>query len=604
MDPIVKERINEKLKLVPEKPGSYQMKNKDGIIIYVGKAKNLKRRVSSYFNRVQTGKTLMLVNDIYDLNYYKKIGYTVFINTELESLILEITLIKKYDPKYNILLKDDKSYPYIELSGDKYPTLNIVRNLNRKKNKDRSKYFGPYPNVTAARKTVNIINRVYPLRKCKNLGKELCLYYHIGECLGYCKNDLIDQKEIDDMKSEIISFLNGNKDIITKKLEKDMNKASESLNYEKALELKNILEDINITLSKQRIDLNRNDSFDLFGFYNDDNYLSIQVFFIRDGILFGHHQDIVNSMDDVNESVLEYIIKYYDKGNIIPKEIYVDESIDNELLSNYLDTKVLIPKKGDIKNLLTLAGNNAKDVLRERVENIKKDETKRLNAIKDLEKALNMESIHRIETFDNSHLFGTFYVAGMVVFDDFLPNKNLYRKFKINSDVKDDLSAMKEVLYRRYYKVIMENLDKPDLIIVDGGELQINAAKEIVDSLGLNIRIIGLKKDDRHRTNSIIDEDLKTISIDSKSDLFLFLTRIQDEVHNYAISYHRNIKTKGMFASVLEGAPKIGEKRKKELLKKYGSFKKIKEASIEELEDILGKSVAIEFYEYLKTIDI
>ena len=421
MDPIVKDRINEKLKLVPEKPGSYQMKNKDGIIIYVGKAKNLKRRVSSYFNRVQTGKTLMLVNDIYDFEY-------IVTNTELESLILEITLIKKYDPKYNILLKDDKSYPYIELSGDKYPTLNIVRNLNRKKNKDRSKYFGPYPNVTAARKTVNIINRVYPLRKCKNLGKDLCLYYHIGECLGYCKNDLIDQKEIDDMKSEIISFLNGNKDIITKKLEKDMNKASESLNYEKALELKNILEDINITLSKQRIDLNRNDSFDLFGFYNDDNYLSIQVFFIRDGILFGHHQDIVNSMDDVNESVLEYIIKYYDKGNIIPKEIYVDESIDNELLSNYLDTKVLIPKKGDIKNLLALAGNNAKDVLRERVENIKKDETKRLNAIKDLEKALNMESIHRIETFDNSHLFGTFYVAGMVVFDDFLPNKNLYRK--------------------------------------------------------------------------------------------------------------------------------------------------------------------------------
>ncbi len=596
MDSIIKEKISEKLKLVPEKPGSYQMKNKDGIIIYVGKAKNLKRRVSSYFNRVQTGKTLMLVNDIVDFEY-------IVTNTELESLILEITLIKKYDPKYNILLRDDKSYPYIELTNDKYPTLNVVRNLNRKKNKNKSKFFGPYPNVTAAKKTVEIINRVYPLRKCNTLGKDLCLYYHIGECLGYCKYNLIDPEKIENMKSEISSFLNGNKEIITKRLEAQMNKASEELNYEKALELKRMLDDINITLSKQRIDLNRKDSFDLIGYYNDDNYLSIQIFFIRDGILFGHHQDIVNTLDDIDDSVSEYIIKYYDKGNIIPKEIYVPSNIDNELLENYLNTKVLIPKRGDIKNLLDLATSNAKDVLYEKQENIKKNDERRINAIKDLEKALGIERIFRIETFDNSHLFGTFYVAGMVVFDDFLPNKNLYRKYKITSDVKDDLSAMKEVIYRRYYKVLMENLEKPDLIIVDGGELQINAAKEIIDSLGLNIHIIGLKKDDKHRTSTIVDEDLSEIKIDSKSDLFLFLARIQDEVHNYAISYHRNIKTKGMFASVIEGAPKIGEKRKKELLRKYGSLKKLQEATLEELESILGKSVASEFYEYLRTIE-
>ena len=595
MNPIIKERINEKLKLVPEKPGSYQMKNKDGIIIYVGKAKNLKRRVSSYFNRVQTGKTLMLVNDIVDFEY-------IVTNTELESLILEITLIKKYDPKYNILLRDDKSYPYIELTNDKYPTLNVVRNLNRKKNRNKSKFFGPYPNVTAAKNTVEIINRVYPLRKCKNLGKDLCLYYHIGECLGYCKYDNIDQNKLESMKNEISSFLNGNKDIIAKRLEQQMTKASDELNFEKALEYKKMLDDINITLSKQRIDLNRKDSFDLVGFYNEDNYLSIQIFFIRDGILFGHHQDIVNILDDIDDSVTEYIIKYYDKGNIIPKEIYVPEEIDNTLLENYLNTKVLIPKKGDIKNLIELAKCNAKDVLNERIENIKKSDDRRINAIRDLEKALNMDRVFRIETFDNSHLFGTFYVAGMVVFDNFLPNKNLYRKFKITSDVKDDLSAMKEVIYRRYFKVLMEEEEAPDLIIVDGGELQINAAKEIIDSLGLKIRIIGLKKDDKHRTSTIIDEDLKEIKIDSKSDLFLFLTRIQDEVHEYAISYHRNIKTKGMFSSVLEGAPKIGEKRKKELLKKYGSLKKLKEASIEELEEILGKSVAEEFYKYLLSI--
>ena len=596
MDPIIKEKISEKLKLVPEKPGSYQMKNKDGIIIYVGKAKNLKRRVSSYFNRVQTGKTLMLVNDIYDFEY-------IVTNTELESLILEITLIKKYDPKYNILLRDDKSYPYIELTNDKYPTINIVRNLNRKKNRNKSKFFGPYPNVTAAKNTVELINRVYPLRKCKNLGKDLCLYYHIGECLGYCKYDIVDQEKVDSMKNEITSFLNGNKEIITKRLEEKMNKASEELNFEKALEYKNILDDINITLSKQRIDLNRRDSFDLVGFYNDDNYLSIQIFFIRDGLLFGHHQDIINVLDDIPDSVIEYIIKYYDKGNIIPREIFVSEEIDNELLESYLNTKVSVPKKGDIKNLLELAKNNAKDVLNEKVENIKKSDDRRLNAIEDLKKALNMDRIYRIETFDNSHLFGTFYVAGMVVFDNFLPNKNLYRKFKITSDVKDDLSAMKEVIYRRYYKVLMENLEKPDLIIVDGGELQINAAKEIIDSLGMNIRIVGLKKDDKHRTSTLIDEDLNEIKIDSHSDLFLFLTRIQDEVHNYAISYHRNIKTKGMFASVLEGAPKIGEVRKKELLRKYGSLKKLKEASLEELEEVLGKSVASDFYEYLRSIE-
>ena len=596
MNSSIKDYISNKLKLVPEKPGSYQMKDKDGIIIYVGKAKNLKRRVSSYFNRVQTGKTLMLVNDIVDFEY-------IVTNTELESLILEITLIKKYDPKYNILLRDDKSYPYIELTNDKYPTISVVRNLNRKKNRGKSKFFGPYPNVTAAKRTVEIINRVYPLRKCKNLGKDLCLYYHIGECLGYCKMDKVNMDEVDKMKSDITSFLNGNKDIIAKKIEKDMEKASEELNYEKALELKKMLDDINITLSKQRIDLNRRDSFDLFGYHLIDNYLSIQVFFIRDGILFGHHSDIVNTYGDIEEDLLEYIIKYYDKGNIIPREIFVPWIIDNNLLEEYLNTKVSIPKKGDIKNLLDLACSNAKDVLNEKIENIKRNDDMRMDAIHELEKALNMEKIYRIETFDNSHLFGTFYVGGMVVFDNFLPNKNEYRKFKISVDVKDDLSAMKEVLYRRYFKVLMENLDRPDLIIVDGGELQINAAKEIISSLGLNIRIVGLKKDDRHRTNSLIDEDLKEINIDSKSNLFLFLTRIQDEVHNYAISYHRSIKSKGMFSSLLEGAPNIGEKRKKELLKKYGSLKKLKEASVEELEEVLGKSVASEFYTYLRSIE-
>ena len=412
----------------------------------------------------------------------------------------------------------------------------------------------------------------------------------------------IDKTKLDKMKQEIVSFLNGNKDIIVNRLKEEMNTASENMNYEKALELKNMLEDINITLSKQRIDLNHNYNFDLFGYYNEKNYLSIQVFFIRDGILFGHHSDIFNYVGDVEESITEYIIKYYDKGNIIPKEIVVTDNIDNNILSDYLNTKVFIPQKGDIKNLLNLACSNAKMVLDEKLSTLKRDDDIRLDALKDLENALGYP-VHRIETFDNSHLFGTFYVSGMVVFDDFLPNKNLYRKFKISTDVKDDLAAMKEVIYRRYFRVLMDNLEKPDLIIVDGGENQIRAAKEIIDSLKLDINIIGLKKNEKHRTSSIIDSNLKEIDIDNKSNLFLFLTRIQDEVHNYAINYHRTIKSHGMLSSLLDMVEGIGEKRKKELLRKYGSIKKMKEASLEELEKIVSKNVALELQTFLKNID-
>lgn len=592
----IKKYIKEKLSLVPTLPGSYQMKNKDGIIIYVGKAKNLKNRLKSYFTGTVTGKTLMLVNDIVDFEY-------IVTNSELESLILEITLIKKYDPKYNILLKDDKSYPYIELTDEKYPTLRVVRNLNRKKNKSRSKFFGPYPNVNAARKTVDVINRLYPLRKCNHLGKDVCLYYHIGECLGYCKQDSIDLNKLETMKSEIISFLNGNKDIVTKKIEMDMKKASDELNFEKALELKRMLEDINITLTKQTIDLNKSYNFDLFGYYKNNNYLSVQVFFVREGILFGHHFDIFTIVEEKEEAIIEYVIKFYENGNMIPKEIIVNEGVDNSILNSYLNVKVSVPKKGDIKKLLDLANNNAKTLLLEKEETLKRSDNERLAAIKDLEKALNMEKIFRIEAFDNSHLFGTFYVGGMVVFDDFLPNKDLFRKFKISVDVKDDLSAMKEVIYRRYYRVLMDNLDKPDLIIVDGGEMQVKVAKEIIDSLHLDIRVIGLKKDDKHRTNLIVDSNLKEITVDSKSNLFLFLTKIQDEVHRYAISYHRNIKSRGMLSSLLDMVEGIGEVRKKELLRKYGSLKKMKDASLEELEKILGRNVAINLHEYLKKME-
>lgn len=585
----IKKHIHDKLSLVPELPGSYQMKNKDGIIIYVGKAKNLKRRVKSYFTGRVTGKTAMLVADIVDFDY-------IVTSSELESLILEITLIKKYDPKYNILLKDDKSYPYIELTSEKYPRLRIVRNIQRKKNK--SKLFGPYPNVTAARKTVHMLNRLYPLRKCENLKKDVCLYYHLGECLGYCKKEF-DQNEMDRMVHEITSFLKGNSDIVTKKLKEDMEHASAAMNYEKALELKNMLDDISITLRHQKIDLHHNYNFDLFNYYQAENYLSIQVFYIREGLLFGKHAEILNSMDDASEELLEYIIKFYDKKNLLPKEIIVPNEIDANLLGEYLQVKTSTYQKGDIKKLLDLAKDNAKVSLEEKLENLKRSDDIRYEAIKELQDLLGLEKLFRIEAFDNSHLFGTFYVGGMVVFDDFLPNRNEYRKFKISTDIKDDLSAMKEVLYRRYYRVLMDGLERPDVILVDGGELQVSVAKEIIDSLKLPITIIGLKKDDKHRTSILVNQDLKEIPIKKDSNLFIFLSKIQEEVHRYAITYHRTIKNKGALASVLDMVEGIGPVRRKELLKKFGSLKKMKEASIEELETVVSHTVAENLHQYL-----
>jgi len=585
----IKKHIHDKLSLVPELPGSYQMKNKDGIIIYVGKAKNLKRRVKSYFTGRVTGKTAMLVADIVDFDY-------IVTSSELESLILEITLIKKYDPKYNILLKDDKSYPYIELTSEKYPRLRIVRNIQRKKNK--SKLFGPYPNVTAARKTVHMLNRLYPLRKCENLKKDVCLYYHLGECLGYCKKEF-DQNEMDRMVHEITSFLKGNSDIVTKKLKEDMERASAAMNYEKALELKNMLDDISITLRHQKIDLHHNYNFDLFNYYQAENYLSIQVFYIREGLLFGKHAEILNSMDDASEELLEYIIKFYDKKNLLPKEIIVPNEIDANLLGEYLQVKASTYQKGDIKKLLDLAKDNAKVSLEEKLENLKRSDDIRYEAIKELQDLLGLEKLFRIEAFDNSHLFGTFYVGGMVAFDDFLPNRNEYRKFKISTDIKDDLSAMKEVLYRRYFRVLMDGLERPDVILVDGGELQVSVAKEIIDSLKLPITIIGLKKDDKHRTSILVNQDLKEIPIKKDSNLFIFLSKIQEEVHRYAITYHRTIKNKGALASVLDMVEGIGPVRRKELLKKFGSLKKMKEASIEELETVVSHTVAENLHQYL-----
>lgn len=583
--------FKEKLALLPSKPGCYIHKDKNGNVIYVGKAKNLKKRVSSYFNKIHTGKTKALVDNINDFEY-------IVTNSEIESFILEINLIKKYSPKYNILLKDDKTYPYIELTNEKYPRVKIIRTKTRKKTK--SKLFGPFPNVVSARKTVDLINRIYPLRKCNTLKKDLCLYYHINECLGYCKYN-ISKEQIDLMIKEITEVLNGNYKEITKKLEEEMFKESENLNYEKALELKKMIEDVKTTISKQIVVSNVKYNFDVFGYYVKDNYLSIETLFIREGIIIGRVHKIFDITDEINDVYLRYITNFYEKYEL-PKEIIIQDENEVSLLSTYLNTKVNCPKKGDIKHILDMAINNAEIYLNEKLEIVKKDLKIKKEVEDKLKSLLNLTSLKRIDLFDNSHLFGTYYVGCMVVYEDLEPNKNLYRKYKISLDVKDDLSAMKEVIYRRYYRMLLDKEVYPDLIIIDGGSLQVKVVVEVLNSLGLSIKVIGLKKDDKHKTNIIVDDNLNEISIKQDNHLFLYLTKMQDEVHRFAISFHRDLKSKGSLESVLSNVSGLGDKRRTALLKKYGSLKKIEEASIDELKSIIPEEIAKNLKKYLKEI--
>lgn len=589
------EKIKQKLSLLPMKPGCYLMKNEDGIIIYVGKAKKLKNRVSSYFRGTHTGKTAKLVSEIRDFEY-------VVVGSEMESFILELNLIKKYDPKYNILLRDDKSYPYIELTSDEYPRLVVVHNLNRKKKKG-TRLFGPYPNVSAARETVHLLNRMYPLRKCTTFNKKPCLYYHIGQCLGYCTQN-VDPKVVEQMEKEIIQFLNGDHSIVSKKIEEEMIKESEKLNFEKAKELKELLDYIQITLQKQKVEISDLTSRDVFGYYEEKGYLSVQCFFIRGGKIVERHSNIFPLVDEIEEELIRYIGKFYEKDVLLPKEILVPDIVDASLLESVLNTSVLVPQRGVKHKIIEMANNNAKIALSEKFDLIERDEEKTSKANEELRTILQLNKLDRIETFDNAHLFGTFNVSGMVVFTDGKPNKNEYRKYKISVDQNDDYGTMREVIYRRYFRVLKDDLIRPDLIIVDGGVGQMHVAREILESLNLNIPVVGLKKNDHHATEALLAGDpIIEIPIDKKSNLFYYLERIQDEVHRYTINYHKQIRSKGSLESVLDGIEGIGSKRRKELLKKYHSLTKMKEASIEELQELLPEKVASNLYDFLQSYE-
>lgn len=586
--------FKEELSLVPHLPGCYLMKNKDNIVIYVGKSKNLKNRLSSYFQREYTGKTMMLVREIDHFEY-------IVTNTEMESLLLEINLIKKYNPKYNILYRDDKSYPYIELTSDKVPTLRIIRRINVKKVKNN--LFGPYPNVGAARKVVEILNRIYPLRKCKTYEKRECLYYHIGQCLGYCTHE-VDENKIKEMKSEIISFLNGNTKVLTDRITEKMKISSDNLDYEKALEYKELLNYINITTEKQKVDLDNSVNIDVASYYAKDNYISIQILFIRGGKLLDRNRNIFPMIDTEEEEFSRYLSEFYNKNVSMPKEVLVPDNLNKEVFEEVFKIKFMTPIKGEKKKILDLAYDNARIYYEEQMTYIKRDEDKITNALEELKDKLKLDSVDRIELFDNSNLFGTFNVSGMVVFVDGKPSKNDYRKFKITNDKNDDYGTMREVIYRRYFRVLKDGLVKPSLVIVDGGLGQINVAREVINELGLDIPVCGLKKDDKHATNVLLGFDpVVEIPIDKRSDLFLLLTKMQTEVHNFTISYHKQIRSKGALSTVLDNIEGIGEVRKNKLLKKYKTISKMKEASLEELEEILPKDTAITFKEFLDNYD-
>lgn len=585
------DKIKEKLSLLTTNPGCYLMKNSDGDIIYVGKAKNLKRRVSSYFNREHTGKTKALVSNIRDFEY-------IVTQTEVESLLLEINLIKKYEPKYNILLKDNKSYPYIEITGETYPRLIISR--PRKIKGHKGKLFGPYPNAMAARRTVQMLNRIYPFRKCHTMDKKVCLYYHIGQCLGYCEKK-IDKEKIKKMIDEVTSFLKGNYKEVKEKIENLMKESSASLNFERALEYREMLEYIDKVLEKQKISLNDNINRDVINYYVKNEYISFQVLHLRDGRINMRDKEIFPLIDDVNDTLSYFVTSFYDK-NEVPKEVLVSEDFDINLLEETINTKFIVPKKGIKKKIVDMAYSNAKISLEEEFELIIRDDKRTFGANEELGKLINIPNLRRIETFDNAHLFGTFTVSGMVVFTNGKPDKKEYRKYKITSGSKDDYHTMKEVIYRRYYRVLHDNLKRPDLIIVDGGISQIHAAKEVLDSLYLSIPVLGLKKNDKHSTTALISED-KEYNIDKTSDVFHLLTRIQDEVHRYTITYHRNIRSKASLSSIIDNVPNIGEVRKKTLLKKYKTITKLKSLTEDELSKDLPRNVARELAQFLKNYD-
>lgn len=573
----------EKIPLLPDLPGCYLMKDKNNEIIYVGKAKNLKNRVSQYFTKPHDGKTALMVSNVVDFDL-------IITNSEKEALILEANLIKKHDPKFNILLKDDKRYPYVKLSLKDHPYLEIARDIKDKK----AKYFGPFSDSSAAYQSINLLNKIYPLRKCKNIPKKECLYYHLNMCLGPCINK-IGKEDYNKIIEKITKFYNGDAGEVRRELVKKMNNLASELKFEEANECKIMIEYLDHLLVNQSVELNKNLNVDFFSSHTKEGYVSFAVFIYRHGTLISKESSVFEQVGDIKESFESYITSYYLK-RVKPKEIVVPSYLDKELLSDVLEIKVSDAKAGTRKQIMDMVGQNA---IKAMEDEFAKQQNKQLVLTK-LQELLNINYPHRIDLFDNSHFAGDNAIGVKVCFEDGVSNKKLYRKYLIKGDnKKDDLASMHEVVYRRLFKIISDNDYKPDLIIVDGGLNQLNAVKEIVSNLNLEIDLAGLVKDDKHNTRALINEEGEIIDIDKRSDLFFFLMKMQDEVHRYAITSHTNKRKKSLTSSILDEIKGLGSKRKEILLRAFPSTADLMNATVEEISQYIPMSVAEEIKKVL-----
>lgn len=576
--------LKEKLKTLPKKPGVYLHKDKDGTVIYVGKAINLYNRVNSYFKGAHDYKTTKLVSNIVDFDY-------IVTKSEKEALILEYNLIKEYDPKYNIVFKDDKSYPYILLKESESPFVSVVR--LKKKNRLKGKLYGPFPDVGAARNMVELINKLYPTRKCDPIKKDLCLYYHLGQCLGYCKKE-VNIEESNKIREDIIKFLDGDSKDIVHTLKDKMNDATKKLDFENAAYYRDLINDVKQTNLKQDVQKNNRESFDVFNYYVEDGYIAITGLFVKKGRLLSSDKFIDYLVGDPENFVSSYIYRFYEI-NEKPKKLFVP----NELLAYFNDLyDCQTVTRGYKYQVLKQAKTNCIELINQN----KKILTNKESYTEDLDnefKRIFNKSINRIELFDNSHTGGTNTVGAMVVYKNYKPSKKDYRLYKLDEGA-DDLKSMHEMLYRRYFRVLKDNLERPDLLIVDGAKIQIDVAKEVLSSLNMDITIVGLGKDDHHNTSYMMDADYNIVNINKDSNLFFFLTNMQDEVHRFAITYHRKLRQKAVYKSVLDDIPGLGPKTRVKLLRKYKTISNLKTLSLDELKTVLNDKVAEELYNKLR----
>ncbi|EMC06430.1 excinuclease ABC subunit UvrC [Streptococcus mutans] len=587
------ELIKHKLELLPDSPGCYIHKDKNGTIIYVGKAKNLKNRVRSYFHGSHNTKTELLVSEIEDFEY-------IVTGSNTEALLLEINLIQENKPKYNIRLKDDKSYPFIKITDEPYPRLLITRQVK----KDGGLYFGPYPDSGAATEIKRLLDRLFPFKKCTNPANKVCFYYHLGQCKAHtiCQTD---QTYWDSLKEDVKNFLNGRDDKIVNELRDKMTKASELMEFERAAEYRDLIEGIGLLRTKQRVMNQDMQDRDIFGYYVDKGWMCVQVFFIRQGKLIQRDVNMFPYYNESEEDFLTYVGQFYqDNRHFIPKEIFIPRDIDETLVKAVVNTKIIKPQRGEKKQLVNLATKNARVSLQQKFDLLEKDIRKTHGAIENIGDLLNIPKPVRIEAFDNSNIQGTSPVAAMVVFVDGKPSKKDYRKFKIKTVIgPDDYASMREVIYRRYSRVMRDGLTPPDLIIIDGGQGQVNIARDVIENkLGLDIPIAGLQKNDKHQTHELLFGDpLEVIPLPRNSEEFFLLQRIQDEVHRFAITFHRQLRGKNTFSSKLDGIAGLGPKRKQLLMKHFKNLPNIQKASLDDIINCgIPKNVAENIQESLR----